>query len=180
MFEGQCLAVARVVEDGAIVGARVALAQEEGADARLLEHVAKFVRAVRGVDVDQDDARAGGGVLHQDPLDAVAGPYAGAVAGLQSQTGEPAGDAGGFLVQFTPRQTRVLMANHERFPFREALVVCHQDARLTWSELDQEATRVARGLAGLGLAPGDRAGIWASNCIEWILMQHAAARSGVI
>ena len=67
-----------------------------------------------------------------------------------------------------------------KFPEREALVVCHQNARLTWSELDQEATRVARGLAGLGLAPGDRAGIWASNCIEWILMQHAAARSGVI
>ena len=52
--------------------------------------------------------------------------------------------------------------------------------RLTWSELDREATRVARGLAGLGLAPGDRAGIWASNCIEWILMQYAAARAGVV
>ncbi|MGD0775205.1 MAG: AMP-binding protein, partial [Candidatus Solibacter sp.] len=67
-----------------------------------------------------------------------------------------------------------------RFPGREALVVCHQNVRLTWSELDGEATRVARGLAGLGLAPGDRAGIWASNCVEWILMQHAAARSGVV
>ncbi len=50
----------------------------------------------------------------------------------------------------------------------------------TWSELDREVTRVARGLAGLGLAPGDRAGIWASNCIEWILMQYAAARAGVV
>ena len=67
-----------------------------------------------------------------------------------------------------------------RFPEREALVVCHQDARFTWSELDREATRVARGLAGLGLAPGDRAGIWASNCIEWVFMQYAAARAGVV
>jgi len=67
-----------------------------------------------------------------------------------------------------------------RFPDREALVVCHQNVRLTWSELDREATRVARGLAGLGLAPGDRAGIWASNCVEWILMQYAAARAGVV
>ena len=66
------------------------------------------------------------------------------------------------------------------FPDREALVVCHQNIRLTWSELDREATRVARGLAGLGLAPGDRAGIWASNCVEWILMQYAAARAGVV
>ncbi len=67
-----------------------------------------------------------------------------------------------------------------RFPEREALVVCHQQVRLTWLELDREATRVARGLAGLGLRPADRAGIWASNCVEWVLLQYAAARAGVI
>ena len=67
-----------------------------------------------------------------------------------------------------------------RFCDREALVVCHQNVRLTWRELDHEVTRTARGLAGLGLRPGDRAGIWASNCVEWILLQHAASRVGVI
>ena len=67
-----------------------------------------------------------------------------------------------------------------RFPDREALVVCHQSARRTWAELDAEVTRVARGLAGLGLQPGDRAGIWASNCVEWILLQYGAARAGVV
>ena len=67
-----------------------------------------------------------------------------------------------------------------RFPDREALVVCHQNIRYTWSELDREVTRVARGLSGLGLKPGDRAGIWASNCVEWILLQHAAGRAGVV
>jgi fatty-acyl-CoA synthase len=67
-----------------------------------------------------------------------------------------------------------------RFADREALVVCHQNVRLTWRELDREVTRTARGLAGLGLRPGDRAGIWASNCLEWILLQHAASRAGVV
>ena len=67
-----------------------------------------------------------------------------------------------------------------RFADRDALVVCHQNVRLTWRELDREVTRAARGLAGLGLRPGDRAGIWASNCVEWILMQHAASRAGVV
>src|ERR1019366_7340819 len=67
-----------------------------------------------------------------------------------------------------------------RFTDRDALVVCHQNVRLTWRELDREVTRTARGLAGLGLRPGDRAGIWASNCVEWILMQHAASRAGVV
>src|SRR5260370_37180893 len=82
------------------------------------------------------------------------------------------------LLQKTIAQA--LAAPAARSPDREALVVGHQTIRLTWSDLDREATRVARGLAGLGLAPGDRAGIWASNCVEWILMQHAAARAAVV
>ncbi len=67
-----------------------------------------------------------------------------------------------------------------RFPGREALVACHQKLRFTWSELDAEVTRTARGLAGLGLTPGDRVGIWASNCAEWVLLQYATARAGLI
>ncbi|MDR3702914.1 MAG: AMP-binding protein, partial [Candidatus Sulfopaludibacter sp.] len=67
-----------------------------------------------------------------------------------------------------------------RFPERDGLIVSHQNARFTWAALDQEVTRAARGLAGLGLGPGDRAGIWASNCVEWVLLQYAAARAGVV
>ncbi|MBZ5582334.1 MAG: AMP-binding protein [Acidobacteriia bacterium] len=67
-----------------------------------------------------------------------------------------------------------------RYPSREALIVRHQGVRLTWSQLDGEATRTARGLAGLGLRPGDRAGIWASNCLEWVLLLYGAARAGVV
>jgi fatty-acyl-CoA synthase len=66
-----------------------------------------------------------------------------------------------------------------KFPDHEALIVRHQNTRLTWRELDGEVTRTARGLAGLGLRPGERAGIWASNCVEWVLLQYAAARAGV-
>ena len=76
--------------------------------------------------------------------------------------------------------SQALAATAARFPDREALVVCHQSARLSWAELDRETTRTARGLAGLGLRPGDRAGIWASNCLEWVLLQYGAARAGVV
>jgi fatty-acyl-CoA synthase len=76
--------------------------------------------------------------------------------------------------------SQVLADTARRFPDRDALVVCHQGVRLTWAELDREATRTARGLAGLGLRPGDRAGIWAANCLEWILLQHGAARAGIV
>jgi fatty-acyl-CoA synthase len=67
-----------------------------------------------------------------------------------------------------------------RHPERDALIVRHQGVRLSWRELDAAATRVARGLAAMGLAPGDRAGIWAVNCVEWLLLQYGAARAGVV
>ena len=67
-----------------------------------------------------------------------------------------------------------------KFPDGDALIVRHQSVRLTWSELNAQVTRTARGLAGLGLRPGDRAGIWASNCLEWVLMQYAASRAGIV
>ena len=76
--------------------------------------------------------------------------------------------------------SEALSRTAERFPERDGLIVCHQNIRLTWEALDREATRVARGLAGLGLQPGDRVGIWAGNCVEWVLMQYATARAGVI
>ncbi len=76
--------------------------------------------------------------------------------------------------------SQLLAENARRFPDRDALVVRHQNVHLTWRELDAEATRTARGLAGLGLRPGDRAGIWAANCLEWVLVLYGAARAGVV
>ena len=58
-------------------------------------------------------------MLHEDPLDAVAGPDAGAVAGCQPEAGQPAGDASGFAIEFTPGTAYVLMANHKGFAVRE-------------------------------------------------------------
>ncbi|MGH6993940.1 MAG: AMP-binding protein, partial [Caulobacteraceae bacterium] len=52
---------------------------------------------------------------------------------------------------------------------RLALVAVHQDVRWSWSELADRAHVLAAGLTDLGLAPGDRIGIWAPNCAEWVL-----------
>jgi fatty-acyl-CoA synthase len=75
--------------------------------------------------------------------------------------------------------SQVLAGNAQRWSDRDALIVRHQNLRFTWSELDREATRTARGLAGLGLRPGDRAGTWAANYAEWVLLLYGAARAGV-
>ncbi len=67
-----------------------------------------------------------------------------------------------------------------RGPERLALVVPHQAVRYTYREFDAAVTRLARGLVGCGLAPGERIAIWAPNCVEWLLVMFAAARTGLI
>jgi fatty-acyl-CoA synthase len=68
----------------------------------------------------------------------------------------------------------------ERFGGNEALVVPHQQVRWTYKEFDLRVTRLAAGLLKLGLRPGDRVGIWSQNCAEWVLVQFATARAGLI
>jgi fatty-acyl-CoA synthase len=63
---------------------------------------------------------------------------------------------------------------------REALVARHQGLRYTYAELDAAVDEVARGLLALGLVRGDRLGIWSPNCAEWVLVQFATAKLGVI
>ncbi len=61
-----------------------------------------------------------------------------------------------------------------------AIVVPHQGVRWSWRELAERADAVAAGLLALGLEPGDRVGIWAPNCVEWLLTQLATARAGLV
>jgi fatty-acyl-CoA synthase len=63
---------------------------------------------------------------------------------------------------------------------REAVVACHQGLRLTYAELARAVDEVAGNLLALGLEPGDRLGIFAPNCAEWVVVQLATARIGII
>ncbi len=74
----------------------------------------------------------------------------------------------------------VLRAAVDGGPDRLALVVPQQSLRYSYREFDAAVERVARGLIGCGLDPGDRIGIWAPNCAEWVLTMFAAARAGLI
>ncbi len=87
-------------------------------------------------------------------------------------------------VSTTPLIGETIGANFERtarrFAEREALVSHHQGLRFTYAELDEAVDRVARGLLALGLEKGDRLGIWSPNCAEWVLVQYATAKLGVV
>jgi acyl-CoA synthetase (AMP-forming)/AMP-acid ligase II len=50
--------------------------------------------------------------------------------------------------------------------------------RLTFAELNQHATRLARALAGSGLAKGDRVAIAMRNCPTWIVVWMAVLKAG--
>ena len=60
----------------------------------------------------------------------------------------------------------------------EALVA--GDERLTFAELDQWSDRLARALAGRGIAKGDRVGIAMRNCPSWVVGYMAALKAGAI
>jgi fatty-acyl-CoA synthase len=63
---------------------------------------------------------------------------------------------------------------------RDALVSRHQGIRMTYAELGAAVDRLACGLLAAGLSKGDRVGIWAPNCAEWVLVQYATAKVGAI
>ncbi|MER7752812.1 AMP-binding protein [Kitasatospora sp. NPDC097643] len=66
------------------------------------------------------------------------------------------------------------------FPGRDALVDRATGRRWTYAEFAADVDALALGLLGLGIAKGDRVGIWAPNCAEWTLTQYATARLGAI
>jgi fatty-acyl-CoA synthase len=67
-----------------------------------------------------------------------------------------------------------------RFPTRDAMVFSQEGVRFSWAELDREVDRIARGLLALGFCRGDHLGVWSTNWPEWVLLQFATARIGVV
>lgn len=63
---------------------------------------------------------------------------------------------------------------------REALVSRHQGLRYTYAGLYRAMRQLASALLSLGLEKGDRVGIWSHNNAEWVLMQLATAKVGLI
>ncbi|WP_416061468.1 AMP-binding protein [Rhodococcus indonesiensis] len=63
---------------------------------------------------------------------------------------------------------------------RDALVDRAAGRRWTYTELAAEVDALAFGLLRAGIGKGDRVGIWAPNCAEWVFVQYATAKIGAI
>ena len=75
---------------------------------------------------------------------------------------------------------RNLESTVARFPDRDALISVHQGIRQSYRAFNDSVDLLAMGLLRLGLEAGDRVGIWSPNCAEWVWLQYATAKVGVI
>ncbi|XP_011363361.2 acyl-CoA synthetase family member 2, mitochondrial [Pteropus vampyrus] len=73
-----------------------------------------------------------------------------------------------------------LDATAQKFPDREALVIVHENIRLTFAQLKEEVDKAASGLLSIGLRKGDRLAMWGPNSYAWVLIQLATAQAGLI
>lgn len=72
-----------------------------------------------------------------------------------------------------------------RFPYHDALIEAAavpggEARRWSYTKLNDDVDRVARALLALGVAKGERVGIWSPNCAEWTILQYATAKIGAI
>jgi fatty-acyl-CoA synthase len=75
----------------------------------------------------------------------------------------------------------------DELPTQEAVVYsCYPEfgdalnIRWSYQEYRERANQVARGLMALGLNKGDHIAVWALNLPEWLLLEMAAAKAGLV
>ncbi|MDQ0247199.1 fatty-acyl-CoA synthase/long-chain acyl-CoA synthetase [Bacillus fengqiuensis] len=75
---------------------------------------------------------------------------------------------------------RLLKQSVDLYGDQEAVVYSKEKIRYTYKQFYDETTRVAKSLIGLGIKKGEHIAVWATNVPEWLLLQFASARIGVV
>ena len=75
--------------------------------------------------------------------------------------------------------SRVLRETTERYPLRSA-VLDPSGVTMTYEELNGRVDCLARGLLDIGVAKGDKVGLWMPNIPEWVIAYFATARIGAV
>ncbi|UVO12251.1 AMP-binding protein [Mycobacterium sp. SVM_VP21] len=101
-----------------------------------------------------------------------------AVPAAQDALSYARGGAQPALLETTIGANLATIAN--AFADRDALVDVPSGRRWNYAELLADVRRLATGLLHAGIGTGDRVGIWAPNCAEWVLTQYATAEIGAI
>lgn len=75
---------------------------------------------------------------------------------------------------------QILDSTIARVPHNDAVVYVDRDFRRTWHEFGKDVDVLAKGLMGLGVKPGEKVAVWASNVPFWVGFMFACARIGAI
>ncbi|NQZ33602.1 MAG: AMP-binding protein [Oceanospirillaceae bacterium] len=66
------------------------------------------------------------------------------------------------------------------YPDNPALIAPAQNIRYNYREFQAKVNLVARAFIAIGVTKGERVGIWAPNCEQWVVTQFATAKMGAI
>lgn len=75
---------------------------------------------------------------------------------------------------------QILDETVNRYPDGDALVYADRDYRQTWREFSDTVDLLARGLMALGVQPGEKVAIWATNVPHWVTLMFATAKIGAV
>ncbi|HLO58857.1 MAG TPA: AMP-binding protein [Bacteroidales bacterium] len=65
-------------------------------------------------------------------------------------------------------------------PDQEFIVYPDRNLRFTYSQFNDRVNKLAKGLLSIGVKPGDKVGIWATNVPDWSTFMYATAKIGAI
>ncbi|MCC7553222.1 MAG: AMP-binding protein [Methanobacteriaceae archaeon] len=68
----------------------------------------------------------------------------------------------------------------EKLKDHEFLIYPDRNLRFTYSEFNERANKLAKGLIAIGIEKGDHVGIWAKNVPDWLTFMFATAKIGAI
>ena len=81
----------------------------------------------------------------------------------------------------TASKTTIGALFHRRVPVQpQQTAVIDGDRSLNYAELDDRSNRLAQAILAMGLERGDRLALLARNCMEYIEIELAAAKAGII
>ncbi len=86
--------------------------------------------------------------------------------------------AGSIVIDKTIGQ--ILNETVEKNPDGQAVVYVDRDYRLSWRQFREVVDDMAKGLLALGVEPGQKVAVWASNLPHWVALQFATAKIGAI
>ncbi len=70
--------------------------------------------------------------------------------------------------------------NARRYPDKVALVDANNGRRITWKDFNRRVNQLAHAMLAKGLKKGERIAIYSRNCLEYLELFYAGAKTGIV